>query len=171
MLKFFSVFTFVMTNLKKKFKSLIIFFQLYSIVLVPIFSLFHLKNWIFFQVYFESDCASDELISQCRSYIALALRTPIDTDSDFQSLLKLIRIYSSKNFDQVEIILADNETNSWSELAFLFYKNLALKNFQTQWKFYQFYVQLAAHKDGIYWKIRLSMNLDLQYHRLQKSVI
>lgn len=70
-------------------------------------------------VYFESDCASDELISQCRSYIALALRTPIDTDSDFQSLLKLIRIYSSKNFDQVEIILADNETNSWNAMKVL----------------------------------------------------
>lgn len=63
-------------------------------------------------VYFELGCASEELTSQCRSYIALALRSPVDTE--LKSLLKLIRIYSSKHLDQVQIILADNEVNTWN---------------------------------------------------------
>ncbi|CAL2045286.1 unnamed protein product [Caenorhabditis brenneri] len=65
-------------------------------------------------MYFEVECASEDLISQCRSYIALALRTPVDTTSEFKSLIKLIRIYSAKHFEQVQIVLADNEISTWN---------------------------------------------------------
>ncbi|KAF1751196.1 hypothetical protein GCK72_017750 [Caenorhabditis remanei] len=65
-------------------------------------------------IYFEVKCESEELINQSRSYIALALRTPVDTDSELQSLLKLIRIYSMKYFDQIQIVLNDNPTSTWN---------------------------------------------------------
>lgn len=65
-------------------------------------------------VYFEVESASEDLISQSRSYIALALRTPVDTISELNSLLKLIRIYSVKHFDQVRIVLDDNAITTWN---------------------------------------------------------
>ncbi|CAO4379934.1 unnamed protein product [Caenorhabditis nigoni] len=64
--------------------------------------------------YVELECASDDLVSQCRSYIALALRTPINTDVELRSLLKLIRIYTSRHFDQVQIVLNDNAISTWN---------------------------------------------------------
>lgn len=85
-------------------------------------------------IYIQIGCASEELISQCRSYIALALRTPIDTETELKSLLKLIRIYSVKHFDQIQIILNDNSCDTWNQEKVLPIL-CALSSSQNAWNF------------------------------------